>query len=119
MRLPPKLRLKASRDFVRVRQEGQSFPGRCLVLSVLRLPVTEVATFQFGIITSRKLGKAVVRVRTRRRLREIIRENQHLLIDGLHLVIIPRWRAPDAAFQNLREDFIHTARKAGILRAAP
>ncbi len=117
MRLPQKLRLKESRDFARVRQEGTSFPGRCLVLSVLRLPVEKVPTFQFGIITGKKLGKAVVRVRTRRRLREIIREYQHLLVDGLHLVIIPRWRAPDAQFQKLREDFIHTARKAGILRA--
>ena len=119
MRLPPKLRLKASRDFARVRQQGQSFPGRCLVLSVLRLPVEEVPTFQFGIVTSKKLGKAVVRTRTRRRLREIVRENQHLLVDGLHFVIIARWRAPEVEFQKLREDFIHTAGKAGILRASP
>jgi ribonuclease P protein component len=118
MRLPQKLRLKASRDFARVRQEGRSFAGRCLVLAVLRLPVAEVPSFQFGIVTGKKLGKAVVRVRTRRRLREIIREYQHLLVDGLHLVIIPRWRAPDVEFQKLREDFIHTAKKAGILRAS-
>lgn len=118
MRLPPKLRLKASRDFARVRQQGQSFAGRYMVLAVLRLPLEEVAQFQFGIVTSRKLGKAVVRVRVRRRLREIVREIQDLLIDGLHLVIIPRWRTVDAPFQNLLEDFILTARKAGILRAS-
>jgi ribonuclease P protein component len=81
---------------------------------VLRL--AEQPGFQFGLVTTRKLGPAVVRNRIRRRLREVVREQQHLLVDGLHLVIIARWRAPDASLQDLRQDWLRTARRAGILK---
>ncbi len=114
MRLPSSLRLKASRDFARVREQGQSFPGRYVVLSVLRQ--TELPRFKFGLVTSRKIGAAVVRNRVRRLLREVIRGQQHLLVDDLHLVIIARWRAPDASLEELRKDWLRTARRAGILK---
>jgi ribonuclease P protein component len=114
MRLPSRLRLKATRDFARVREGGHSYQGRCVVLGVLRLPGQ--TGFQFGLITSRKVGPAVVRNRIRRRLREIVREQQELIVDGLHLVIIARWRAAEASLDDLRADSLRTARKAGILR---
>jgi ribonuclease P protein component len=114
MRLPSTLRLKASRDFARVRQQGQSFPGRLVVLSVLK--VADIPRFQFGLVTTRKLGNAVTRNLIRRRLREVIREQQQLFVDGLHLVIIARWRAPDASLEDLRHDLLRTARRAGILK---
>ncbi len=84
------------------------------MLSVLRVP--ETARFQFGLITTKKLGIAVIRNRIRRRLREIVREHQTQLLDGLHLVIIARWRAADADLDELRKDFLRTAERAGILR---
>ena len=114
MRLPSALRLKASRDFARLRAQGRSTQGKHLVLSVLRVP--EVVRFQFGLITTKKLGIAVIRNRIRRRLREIVREQQTHLQDGLHLVIIARWRAADANLDDLRKDFLRTAERAGILR---
>lgn len=114
MRLTSALRLKASRDFARLRAQGRSTPGKHLVLSVLRVP--EVEQFQFGLITTKKLGIAVTRNRIRRRLREIVREQQTHLLDGLHFVIIARWRAADADLDELRKDFLRIAAKAGILR---
>ena len=116
MRLPVSLRMKESRDFARVKMHGQGFPGRCLVLSVLRMP--EVQRFQFGLVTSKRIGGAVTRNLVRRRLREIIREVQLQFIDGLHLVIIARWRAPEASLVELREDLLRIAKRAGILKPA-
>jgi len=115
MRLPSRLRIKDTRDFARVRAEGQSVQGRCLVLGILRVP--EVPKFQFGLITTKKLGPAVTRNLVRRRLREVIRAQQHLLVDGLHLVIIARWRAAEATLDDLRADWLRTAKRAGILRS--
>ena len=114
MRLPSALRLKESRDFARLRAQGQTTPGRHMVLSVLRVP--EASRFQFGLITSKKLGIAVVRNRIRRRLREIVRAQQTLLIDGFQLVIIARWRSAEADLDELRQDYLRTAKRAGILR---
>ena len=117
MRLPADLRMKATGEFARVRAQGTSFPGRYVVLSVLR--DTEVEKFRFGLITSKKLGKAVVRNRIRRSLRQVVREEQEKLADGLLLVIIGRWRASDAAVADLRHDVLRTAQRAGILKSSP
>lgn len=109
--------MKNTGEFARVRAEGTSFPGRYVVLSVLR--DAEVERFRFGLITSKKLGKAVVRNRIRRSLRTVVREEQERLADGLLLVIIGRWRAPEAAISDLRQDVIRTAQRAGILKPSP
>ena len=106
--------MKATGEFARVRAQGASFPGRFVVLSVLRDP--EVTPFRFGLITSKKLGGAVVRNRIRRSLRQIVREEQLQLADGLLLVIIGRWRAPQATLAELRHDLLRTAQRAGILK---
>jgi ribonuclease P protein component len=113
MRLPASLRLKASRDFARVRREGNSFPGRYLVLSVRLDPA--LPHFQFGLITTRKIGNAVTRNRTRRRLREVIRAEQTRIKAGCHIVTIARWRAPEATLEELRRDWLNIAKRAGIL----
>lgn len=117
MRLPSSLRIKASRDFLRVRNEGTSYPGRFLVLQVLRDAGLE--GFKFGLISPRKLGTAVERNRIRRRLREIVRAHRESIADGIWLVIIARWRAPGAAFSELENEWVRLGNRAGILKPPP
>lgn len=52
-----------------------------------------------GFTVSRKVGNAVVRNRVRRRLREIVRQHQDLLCNGLDYVIVafPPARSVDFA----------------------
>lgn len=117
MRLPSHLRIKQSRDYARVRGEGASFPGRYLVLAVLRGVVS--SGFQFGLITPKRIGVAVVRNKVRRRLREIIRAQQKRIADGCHVVVIARWRAPEATLAALEKDWLRLASRAGILKPPP
>src|SRR5881397_4029481 len=91
-RFPAARRLKLSRDFTRVRTEGRSVRGALLTIGMLR--VTDETHFRVGLITSKRIGGAVVRNRVRRRLREIVRRHQHALASGLWFVIIAR---PSAA----------------------
>jgi ribonuclease P protein component len=114
MRLPSSLRIKQSRDYARVRSEGASFPGRYLVLSVLRGAVS--SGFQFGLITPKRIGGAVVRNKIRRRLREIIRAHQERIAEGCHLVVIARWRSPETTLAGLEKDWLKLAARAGILK---
>ena len=114
MRLPSSLHIKQSGAFARMRREGRSQAGRHLVLAVLRDPL--VNEFRFGLITSKKLGPAVVRNRVRRRLREIIRAHRDRIIPGLQMVIIGRWSAPNVTLQQLEKDWLKLANRAGIIR---
>ncbi len=116
MRLPSHLRLKRSADFAALRQEGRTFSSRALVLSARR--VDGLSHFCFGLITGKKIGIAVVRNTVRRRLREIIRRHQSALAPGWHWVVIARWRAPQLDQAALEKEWLHLARKAGILQRA-
>ena len=69
-----------------------------------------------GITTGKKLGHAVVRNRTRRRLREIYRCNEHRFLPGYDIVVVARSRSVDAQFSRLTEAYLSLAEKAGILR---
>lgn len=69
-----------------------------------------------GITVSKKLGKAHVRNRTRRRLREIYRLNESRFQPGWDMVVVARSRAVDAPFDRLTGSYLALAKKAGVLR---
>ena len=68
-----------------------------------------------GITVSKKLGKAVVRNRVRRRIREAYRLNEELFLPGWDIVIVARSRAVEVSFQKLTESLLSLSEAAGIL----
>ena len=72
-------------------------------------------TNRVGITVSKKLGKAHIRNRTRRRLREVYRLNEAQFQSGWDIVIVARSNAVDAPFENLTKSCLTLAKKAGIL----
>ena len=70
---------------------------------------------RIGITVSKKLGHAVVRNRTRRRLREVYRLNEEKFQPGWDLVVVARSRAVEAPFEKLTQSYLRLAKKAGIL----
>lgn len=69
-----------------------------------------------GITVGKKLGKAHVRNRTRRRLREVYRLNEQLFRPGWDIVVVARTRAVDAPFDALTKSCLALAGRAGCLR---
>lgn len=72
-------------------------------------------TNRVGITVSKKLGHAVVRNRTRRRLREIYRLNEQRFLPGYDIVVVARSRAVEAPFAKLTASYLSLAKKAGVL----
>lgn len=69
-----------------------------------------------GITVSKKLGKAHVRNRTRRRLREVYRLHEERFRPGWDIVVVARSRCVDAPFSRLVCSYLSLAAKAGLLR---
>ena len=69
-----------------------------------------------GVTVSKKLGKAVVRNRVRRRLREVYRLHESCFLPGRDIVVVARGRAVDATFPELTKAYLGLAKKCGILR---
>ncbi len=69
-----------------------------------------------GYTVSTKLGKAVVRNRIRRRLREIYRLNSYKLKDSFDIVIVARSRCIEAEYAKMEQAFLHACAELGILR---
>ena len=69
-----------------------------------------------GVTVSKKLGKAVVRNRVRRRLREVYRLHESRFLPGWDIVVVARGRAIEASFPELTKAYLTLAKKLGILR---
>ena len=72
-----------------------------------------------GITVSKKLGHAVVRNRTRRRIREVYRLNEERFAPGWDIVVVARTRAVTADFQKLTGAYLSLAQKRGLLLPEP
>lgn len=104
--------MTARSEFARVREGGQSKGGRFLVMATLEDSALDGC--KFGFVTSKRVGNAVIRNRVRRRLRAITREQGGQLQTGRYVVLIARWRAAEASFQELEDDWLKLIVRLGI-----
>jgi ribonuclease P protein component len=116
LRFPKSARLKNSSDFRKVREKGKSAQTRLLRIGVFR--IDESSPPRIGIVTSKRVGGAVVRNRTRRRLREISRAQLPLIAPGLLVVIVAKSSAAEAPFADLKAEWLLLARRLSILRGS-
>ena len=68
-----------------------------------------------GITVSKKLGKAHIRNRTRRRIREVYRLNEEKFQPGWDIVVVARTKSVDAPFERLTKSYLTLARKLNLL----
>lgn len=105
--------IKENRVFRRLYARGKSAAAPCAALYVRRNGRKEN---RLGITVSTKVGKAVVRNRVRRRLREIYRLHQGELSCGWDLVVVARVRAAHVPYAVLERDFLKLLDKLGVGR---
>jgi ribonuclease P protein component len=106
-------RLKQGRDFTRLRQEGRRLAFGCLALNWQKAQGRPAS--RLGVITSGKIGAAVVRNRARRLVREAFRIHQHELALPVDLVVIARHSIVQKGFAEVEKDLLTTLRKVRLL----
>ena len=104
--------LKLNHIFRRLYATG----GKGNNLLVLYARPNRVGINRVGVTVSKKLGKAVIRNRVRRRLREVYRLNESRFLPGWDIVVVARGRAVEASFADLTRSYLALAKKSGILR---
>ena len=90
--------------------------GKGNALLVLYARRNRLGVNRIGVTVSKKLGKAVVRNRVRRRLREVYRLHESRFLPGWDIVVVARGRAVDADFSDLVRAYLSLAKKCGVLR---
>ncbi len=115
-RFPKSAHLRDGRDFSRVRESGKAVQGRLLRMAFF-CPLAE-GIARVGIITSKRVGGAVVRNRVRRRLRELVRHSLTHFPPGSLIVVVAKPAAAVASFEELRGEWRLLAHRLSLLPMA-
>ena len=117
MRVPRRNSMTRRTEFARVKSEGRSKAGRYVVVATLEDPAVEGLKWAF--VTSRRVGNAVARNRVRRRLRSIVSKHGDRVQPGRYLVMIARFRAAEADFEQLERDWLQVVKRLGVMGDGP
>jgi ribonuclease P protein component len=96
--------LKNSKSFGKILKEGEVVFGRYLVFRHIK---SEEEILKIGIITSKKLGNAVIRNKIRRRIRASfisLSSHQENFPKNTEIVILPKKNIAEADFLKIKED---------------
>jgi ribonuclease P protein component len=113
LRLGRSARLLQSRDFARLRQNGERLAVGCLIANWHRL--ADGAAPKLGVVTSKKIGGAVIRNRARRLLRESFRLHQHEFVQPVELILVARHSIAGKSFAAVEKDYLAALHRARLL----
>jgi ribonuclease P protein component len=105
--------IKKNWEFQTVYKKGKSLANKHIVMFVFK---NDKGINRLGISASKKIGKAVVRNKQRRRLKEAFRILGQDILTGYDIVILPRADIIKADFSELKSSTKHLLRKHRIWR---
>ena len=103
--------IKENRDFTRLYKSGKFYSSDCLILYVRK---NRLQFNRLGVTVSKKVGKAVVRNRVRRRIKESYREIEGRITTSYDFVVVARGKASECDYKKIRSALIYLMRKAGL-----
>ncbi len=107
-------RLHSQRDFNKVFKNGKKLENKAIKIMAYKRDDGQIR--RLGLITPKKVGTAVVRNRTKRRLREIFRTNKHSLETGLDLLFISKPETASLDYNSLKKEILRLLESAGFYK---
>lgn len=107
-----RFRVRATSRFQEIRQKGRAYTDELLVLCLLpnQLPYS-----RFGFSVNSRIGRAVVRNRIKRRLREGVRLRMEQIPPGWDIIFIARRPIGSADYQQIEAACARLLRRAQLL----
>lgn len=105
--------LKLNKDFRRLYRSGKSFAGGYLVVYSLKNRLNQN---RLGLTVSKSVGKAVVRNRIKRLIRESYFHMEQRLPTGFDFIIVARTRAAGKTQKQIESDLHYILNKAELLK---
>ncbi len=99
---PHSSRIVTGAEYSAVRRRGRRLETKHFVVYVAE---ASHGGSRVGVVASRKVGKAVVRTRAKRLVREVFRLNRPYLQAGVDVVVIVKPGADDPGFGQYEADF--------------
>lgn len=104
--------LKRNSDFRKLYARGKSFAGGYIVLYAAK---NRLGVNRTGLTVSKSLGKAVVRNRLKRLMRESYRQLDGKIAQGYDFVIVSRNRAVGKSQEQIMKDMEYAMKKLGLI----
>ncbi len=108
-------RLHLQKDFNLVFKKGRRLENKAL--KILAYKNNGGHLRRLGLVTSRKVGSAPVRNRTKRRLREIFRTNKRSMEAGLDLIFISKPETATLDYKALEKTILTMLAGAGLYKS--
>lgn len=104
--------LKKRKDFLKAAKDITMVTKNVMLQAACRLSDENVNNARIGFTATKKLGKANVRNRVKRRLRAIIQElYPDVTLDNVDYVLVGRFNTYSCSYQDLKKDIIWAFKK--------
>lgn len=110
--LNKKFRISNRKDYNYIYKHGKKIQSRYIIVF---LAANNLEYSRFGIVTSKKVGKAVIRNQAKRKLRAIVQNHLPAVKSGYDLVIVARYNIKEALYAALEIDFLNALKKAKLI----
>lgn len=105
--------LRNTRQFNQVYKKGKSIVNRHVVMYYKK---NQLGYNQVGFSVSKKVGKAVVRNRVKRLMKESFRLNEEKLIQGYDIVFVARVRCKDSSYKEIEKAMLNCFKSGKLMR---
>ena len=104
-------RIHLKKQYDAVFKSGRKHLSKHIIVYIMK---NEVNVNRYGIIASKKVGKANVRNQAKRRMRHILKATKDMTKTGYDFTVVCRGNIKTARHGGLHQEFVSILKKAGL-----